>query len=427
MSAKTYVPRPLELVDTTLREGQQSPLLHDYRKFYFSRQDKLDILRALMLYGVKFVEVFSPVVGPREAEDLQALRALRDDLAQQHGYTYLVAHVRAHPKDVEQALQAGVDGLHVYMGTSPYAQRYNHGRNLEEVGTRVESLLADLHRHHPEIWLRFSGEDAFRTPLEDLYRVYDRVVEYVHRLGVPDTVGVATPDQVAQRVQALRQRYPHTPLEVHFHDDRGFALINALTAIRAGAQFVDTTVLGLGERSGITSMTALLFNLFLDEDYERVLPYQLHLSYPLNVLVADKVHMLVPFKEPVSLTNRTHTAGVHQQAVLRHHSAYEATPLALFGVNHRDILLGPLSGWNLIHYVLGEVYGYELDESTARRLAQAFKERVYQLLPDLSPSQVLLDLAQEWSLSKREAPPQEAFSVLEMLTPPARRSLRVRG
>ncbi len=68
-----------------------------------------------------------------------------------------------------------------------------------------------------------------------------------------------------------------------------------------------------------------------------------------------------------------------------------------------------------------------ISNSTARRLAQAFKERAYQQLPENSPSQVLLDLAQEWSLPKREAPPQEAFSVLEMLTPPARQSLRVRG
>ncbi len=81
MSIQSYIQRPLEIVDTTLREGQQSPLLHDYGKYYFSRQDKQDILRALILYGVKFVEMFAPVVSPGEAEDFQHLKALRDELA----------------------------------------------------------------------------------------------------------------------------------------------------------------------------------------------------------------------------------------------------------------------------------------------------------------------------------------------------------
>ncbi len=419
MAGRSFQGRPLEIVDTTLREGQQSPLLHDYEKYYFSQSDKQELLRGLILYGVKFIELFAPTVSPREAEDVQALKAIRDELAPQHGYAFLVAHVRAHPQDIEAAIHAGFDGLHIYMGTSLMAQRYNHGKGLDEVARRARALLEDLRRHHPNLWLRFSGEDAFRTPLDDLFRVYDSIVPYVDRLGMPDTVGVATPARVTQRVRAFRERYPNTPLEVHFHDDRGFALINALTAVRSGAQFVNTTVLGIGERSGITSMTALLFNLFLDGEYERVLPYQIHLSYPLNMLVADKLHMLVPFKEPVSLTNRTHTAGVHQQAVLKHTGTYEATPLALFGVNQRDLLLGPLSGWNIIRYFLGEVHYFDLDEATARAMARRFKEVVYDRVPGTSPAQVLLDLAQEFGLQKRAHPPQEAFPVEEHLAPDA--------
>ena len=429
MYVQAYRPRALEIVDTTLREGQQSPLLHDYEKYYFTQQDKLDILRGLTLFGVKFVELFAPVVSPREREDFQALKALRDDLAPQHGFTFLVAHVRAHPRDIESALEAGFDGLHLYMGTSVQSQRFNHGKALDQVAHQARALLEDLRRHHPRLWLRFSGEDAFRTPLEDLFRVYDQVVPFVDRLGLPDTVGIATPEKVAHRIRQLRERYPDTALEVHFHDDRGFALVNALAAVQAGAQFVDTTVLGIGERSGITSMTALLFNLFLEEAYDKVLPYQIHLAYPLNVLVADKLNMLVPFKEPVSLTNRTHTAGVHQSAVLKDASTYEALPLALFGVNHRDILLGPLSGRNIVRYFLGEIHYFDLDEDTARRIAQRFKEVVYDRVPGVSPAQVLLELAEEFGLQRRSRPPEGAFQVQERMQPwsaPSPR-LRIRG
>jgi len=414
-----YHPRPLEIIDTTLREGQQTSLLHDYAKYFFSLEDKREILRALILYGVKFVEFFAPVVSPREAEDFQALKATRDELIAQRGYTFLLAHVRAHPRDVEAALEAGFDGLNMYMGTSPQSRAYNHGKALDEITQRARSLLEDLRRNHPPLILRFSGEDAFRTPLDDLYRVYDGIASLVDRLGMPDTVGVAAPSQVVERVSALHARYPNTALETHFHNDRGFALVNALSAVQAGVHYVNTTILGIGERSGITSLTALLFNLFLEGRYDHLEGYHLRASYPLNVLAADKLKTLVPFQEPVSLTNRTHTAGVHQGAVLRNATAYEAHPLELFGVNARDILLGPLSGWNMVNYFLREIHYFDLDAATARRIANRFKEEVYRQAAERSPVEVLLRLAtEEFGLRRRvEQPPLQAPAIVQQFTP----------
>lgn len=408
-----YHPRPLEIIDTTLREGQQSPLLHDHHKYFLTTEDKRDLLAALIRYGVKFVELFAPVVSPREAEDFAALRQVRDDLAPQYGYTFLLAHVRCHPRDVTAAVEAGFDGLNLYFGTSPQSRAFNHRKDTETIIRQSRALLEDLRRDQPHLVLRFSGEDAFRTPLEDLFRVYDAVVPLVDRLGVPDTVGTATPAQVDERIRALRARYPDTPLEVHFHDDRGLALINTLTAVRAGAQYVDTTLLGIGERSGITSMTALLFNLFVDGDYDRVDGYRLRASYPINVLAADKLRCLVPAKEPVSLTNRTHTAGVHQGAVLRHPSTYEAHPLELFGVDEREILLGPLSGWNVVHYFLREIHGFEVDEATAREITARFKALAHRISEDEPPARWLLRLAQEeFHLTPAPPPPPQAPHLL---------------
>ena len=156
------------------------------------------------------------------------------------------------------------------------------------------------------------------------------------------------------------------------------ALINSLEAVKQGMRYINTTLLGIAERSGITSMTALLFNLYIDREFDKLEGYHLRGSYPINVLAADKLKMLVPPKEPVSLTNRTHTAGVHQNAVLNDASTYEAHPLDLFGVSETEILLGPLSGWNIIHYFLKEIRYFEIDEATAKEIAGVFKERVYQ-------------------------------------------------
>lgn len=413
---RQYRPRPLEVLDTTLREGQQTSLLHDHHKYFYTPTDKVELVRALILYGVKFIELFAPIVSTQEARDFEALKAARDELITQKGYTFLLAHVRCHPRDVESAIAAGFDGLNMYMGTSPQSRAFNHGKDLDEIVTQARTLLEDLRRNHPQLILRFSGEDAFRTRLDDLYRVYDPLAEHVDRLGMPDTVGVATPVMVAQRVQALRQRYPKTPLECHYHDDRGMATLNAIEAVRNGAQYVNTTLLGIGERSGITSMTALLFNLFLDGQYDHLEGYHLRGSYPINVLAADKLKMLVTPKEPVSLTNRTHSAGVHAGAILNDASTYEAHPLDLFGVSERDILLGPLSGWNVIHYFLHEIHYFQVDEGTAREVTARFKERVYQLDNGQSPADVLLHIAtEEFHLSKLLLPEDARKRIVQRL------------
>jgi len=155
-------------------------------------------------------------------------------------------------------------------------------------------------------------------------------------------------------------------------------------------------------------LTALLFNLFIEKEYDFLEGYNLRGSYPLNVMVADKLKLLVPSSEPVSLTNRTHTAGVHQKAVLTDPSAYEAHPLDHFGVTESEILLGPLSGWNMVHYYLKEIKGFVLDEAEAKSVAAAFKDRVYHLDPQQSPADLLVSLAEnEFGLTHLSTP--EAF------------------
>jgi homocitrate synthase len=422
-----YTPRALEIIDTTLRDGQQTSLLHDHHKYFFTRADKEEIMRALIIYGVKFVELFAPLVSPQEREDWSALRDVRDSLITQKGYTFLLAHVRCHPRDVESAVEAGADGLNFYIGTSAESRAYNHGNDLDTIMKKAATLLDEVRHNYPHLVLRFSGEDAFRTREDDLFRVYDVVAPYVDRLGTPDTVGVATPTAVARRVNALHERYPHIDLEGHFHDDRGFALINSLEAVKSGMRYINTTLLGIAERSGITSMTALLFNLYIDREFDRLEGYNLRGSYPINVTAADKLKMLVPPKEPVSLTNRTHTAGVHQNAVLNDVSTYEAHPLDLFGVNETEILLGPLSGWNIIHYFLKEIRYFEIDEATAKEIATVFKQRVYQLSPDISPEQVLIDITEkEFGLARLNLP-KVAPSIVQRLDSSAMRPSQLNG
>jgi homocitrate synthase len=181
-------------------------------------------------------------------------------------------------------------------------------------------------------------------------------------------------------------------------------------------RFINTTLLGIGERSGITSMTALLFNLFIDREYDKLEGFHLRGSYPINVLLASKLNKLVQSKEPVSLTNRTHTAGVHQKAVLNDAATYEAHPLDQFGVTESEILLGPLSGWNIIYYFLKEIKYFHLDETTAKEITRVFKQRVYAIESDESPARILIDIAEkEFKLNRLQIPEPYRDVVMQRL------------
>lgn len=394
--------RHFHVIDTTLRDGLQSPLWDDTGVYYPRPKDKRLITEALIQYGVPFMEVFSPIVNNRERNDLGMVIATRDKMAQSREGepTAILAHVRCHPKDVEAALKYGVDGLNFYMGTSEESRASNHGKKLEDIVRIARPIIEEVRRNNPNLLLRFSGEDAFRTPIEDLFAVYDPIADLVDRFGTPDTVGIATPDQVKERVYLLRERYPNVDLEGHFHNDRGYALINAVTAIQAGMKYINTSILGLAERSGITSMTALMFNLFL-EDPSLVNGYDYSLSYPLNVLMADILKMQVPTSEPISLTNRTHSAGVHT----RDTSIYEAHHLERLGVNQQRLLLNPLSGKHLIKYYLTHILNYvDVTDTVAEEITITFKGRVEEIHQGNAPQELLEEIASTSGLSKLQKP-----------------------
>jgi homocitrate synthase len=96
---------------------------------------------------------------------------------------------------------------------------------------------------------------------------------------------------------------------------------------------------------------------------------------------------------------------VHQKAVLNDATTYEAHALDQFGVTETEILLGPLSGWNIIYYFLKEIKYFEIDRATAKEIAGVFKTRVYSIGPDESPAQILTDIAEkEFELSRLEIP-----------------------
>lgn len=144
--------------------------------------------------------------------------------------------------DAKLAVETGVDGLDIVIGTSKFLREDSHGKDMEWIVKHAVEVIDFVKSKGLEV--RFSSEDSFRSDLVDLLTLYSAVNKAgVHRVGIADTVGCASPRQVYDLIRTLRG-VVSCDIETHFHNDTGCAIANAFCALEAGATHVDTSVLG---------------------------------------------------------------------------------------------------------------------------------------------------------------------------------------
>jgi homocitrate synthase len=348
---------PPALVETTLREGEQ------FATARFSSAQRLALAEALDAFGVEYIELTSPAASPQSARDLAtiAARGLR---------ARILTHVRCHLDDARLAVESGAQGVNLLYATSEPLRRASHGRSLDAILAEAEAVIGYLRRH--DVAIRFSCEDAFRTHPDDLARVYAAVAAMgVHRVGLADTVGIATPRQVYEVVARVRAAVA-CDIEFHGHNDAGCAVANAYCAYEAGATHLDVTVLGIGERNGIASLGGLVARL-ASLDPALVARYNLALLPELDRMVAEMVGVAIPFDAPISSPFAFHhKAGLHTRAVLSDPRSYEALDPALFGRARTVAVAHRLVGWHAVAERAREL-GIALGEAAARRAAARIK------------------------------------------------------
>lgn len=145
-------------------------------------------------------------------------------------------------RDATLAVETGVDGLDIVIGTSKYLREHSHGKDMDYIIKTALEVIEFVKSKGLEV--RFSSEDSFRSDLVDLLTLYSAVDKIgVNRVGIADTVGCASPRQVYDLIRTLRG-VVSCDIETHFHNDTGCAIANAFCALEAGATHVDTSVLG---------------------------------------------------------------------------------------------------------------------------------------------------------------------------------------
>jgi homocitrate synthase len=195
----------------------------------------------------------------------------------------------------------------------------------------------------------------------------------VHRVGIADTVGIATPRQVYALFREVR-RAVTCDIGFHGHNDTGCAVANAYEAVAAGATHVDVSVLGIGERVGITSLGGLVARMFALEPQAVAERYRLGQLRELERLVARVTGIEIPFNNFVTgETAYSHKAGMHLKSMMANPGSYEIIPPEAFGLSRRLILGSRLTGRHAIAYRAREM-GITFGESELKAITKRIKE-----------------------------------------------------
>ncbi len=321
------------IIESTLREGEQ------FVGANFTTEQKVQIAQALDEFGVEYIEVTSPVASAQSMHDCKTIAGLGLKAK-------VLTHVRCTLEDAEAAIATGVDGIDLLIGTSSMLRKFSHGMDIPAILDRARDVISHILDRGFEV--RFSTEDSFRSNLEDILTIYEAVSELgVNRVGIADTVGVATPLQVYDLVRRVRERVS-CDIEFHGHNDSGCAIANAYCALEAGATHVDTSILGIGERNGIASLGGLIARLYA-VDRNLVTKYNLPMIRDLDSMVAEIVGIDIPFNNYITgITAFTHKAGIHAKAVLNNPETYEILDPQDFGLTRYISIAHRLTGWNAI-------------------------------------------------------------------------------
>ena len=321
------------IIESTLREGEQ------FVGANFTTEQKVEVATALDEFGVEYIELTSPAASPQSLRDCQIIANLGLKAR-------ILTHVRCTLGDARLAAETGVHGIDVVIGTSSMLREFSHGKDIPTILRMARDVVSYILDQGLEA--RFSTEDSFRSDREDILSVYEAVDALgVNRVGVADTVGVATPLQVYEVVSEIKRRVS-CDIEFHGHNDSGCAIANAFCALQAGATHVDTSILGIGERNGIAPLGGLIARLYAT-DRSLVSKYRLTMLRDLDNMVADMVGVDVPFNNYITgITAFTHKAGVHAKAILNNPQTYEILSPEDFGMSRYISIAHRLTGWNAI-------------------------------------------------------------------------------
>ena len=345
----------IQVFDTTLRDGEQSPGASMTAGEKLRMADELDAL------GVDVIEAGFPVSSSQDFEAVQRI-------ARQVRRPVIAALARAKREDIDRAAEALADAarprIHTFIATSDLHLQHKLKITREVCLKRVHEAVSRAKHHTAEV--EFSAEDATRTDLAFLCRVVETAIDAGATIvNIPDTVGYAIPSDFIRIMESLFasvRGIEGVTVSVHCHNDLGLAVANSLTAIQHGVRQVECTVNGIGERAGNASLEEIVMALRVRPDLG---PYETAINSerlcPASQILAHITGIRPqPNKAIVGDNAFAHEAGIHQDGMLKNPMTYEIMTPELVGARKSRLVLGRHSGRHALVHRLREL-GYELE------------------------------------------------------------------
>jgi 2-isopropylmalate synthase len=360
--------RRIQIFDTTLRDGEQSPGIA------LRPDDKAEIAQQLERLGVDVIEAGFAGSSPG---DFEGVRAVVGAVSA----PIVASLARARREDLDAAAEALVDAarsrIHIVLATSALHMEKKLGLEPEEVVHLARWAVEYAAERADEV--EFSCEDATRSDPAFAARVCRVVIEAGATIvNLPDTVGYSLPAEYAGFLAELRRRCPElrdVTLSVHCHNDLGLAVANSLAGIQAGAEQVECTVNGIGERAGNASLEEIVVALKVRDDQFGVdTGIETSEITAASRLVSERTGYVVqPNKAVVGANAFAHEAGIHQDGMLKDRRTYQIIDPVDVGVR-MTLPLGKHSGRHAFTLALAE-RGLHLAGEELNAAFRRFKER----------------------------------------------------
>lgn len=356
--------------DTTLRDGEQMP------GATLDPDEKLQIALALEEAGVHSLDAGFPASS--EA-DLAAIQRMTE-VVRKPVLTALCRTVTSDIDAAERALAGNAThkkGVSLFCGTSPLHRQHKMSKDKTEILRIVTDAVAYAAEKFKII--SFAAEDASRTEVDYLSEVYTAAIDAgATTIGFPDTVGLLTPEKSRDMIRRLQDSIPNLDralLAVHFHNDLGLAVANTLACIAEGANVVQCTVNGIGERAGNASLEEVAMALALHGDqYGRTMKLDTTKLAPLCQLVSRLTGIVNSPMKPIAGQNIFATeAGIHQDGLLKNPDTYLPYRPEKVGAAGIELVLGRHSGRSAVASRLREI-GEDDSEATVLKVLAAIKE-----------------------------------------------------
>ncbi len=327
----------MKILDTTLRDGEQTPGVS------LTTESKLLIAKKIDSLGVDIIEAGSAITS--EGERVSIKKIANEGLNAE-----ICSYCRIRKEDIDAALTCDVDSIHLVVPVSDLHIREKLKKDRETV-RKIAVEMTEYAKSHGLI-VELSGEDASRADLDYLKSVYNAGIDAgADRLCLCDTVGILTPERSYEIFNDLSQL--RAPISVHCHNDFGMATANTVAALRAGAQQAHVTINGIGERAGNTSLEEVVMVLY--SLYRQKTKIDIKGLYTTSRLVSRLSGIPVaPNKAIVGGNAFTHEAGIHVHGLLANTATYEPITPELVG-RERRIVLGKHAGKSSVVLALKEL------------------------------------------------------------------------